>query len=248
MNCVLVARTRTVLASPLPYSLAESGCVVSGREKVFRFSYAFFTICVGGNEFRSKHTHTKNGLNSTVLRVDCICMQTILMIVTDTLISRSASMWFHFKQITNHKNALLLASDALTTLESSASPPFIACKRVPIESTASSEESTSPPLKTATILRNKKPTPSSTSGDGSSNITNNNKRHSRSQLAQHRKSLSESDLLHEIDDALVFSRGFLLARGRLRFFLSFSFAKQIITRVCECEFEHAACTKQQQQW
>lgn len=216
---------------------------------MFHFSYAFFAICVGGNEFRSTHTK-KWSEYAPVLRVHCICMQTILMIVTDTHLPLRFNVISFPKQITNHKNALLLASDALTTPESSASPPFIACKRVPIESTVSSEESTSPPLKTATILRNKKPTPSSTgSGDGgSSNTTNNNKRHSRSQLAQHRKSLSESDLLHEIDDALVFSRGFLLARGRLRFsvfFLPFSFAKQIITRVCECELR--ACTKQEQQ-
>lgn len=37
----------------------------------------------------------------------------------------------------------------------------------------------------------------------------------RSKLAQHRKSLSENDLLNEIDNALVFSKGFLYAYGKL---------------------------------
>lgn len=64
-------------------------------------------------------------------------------------------------------------------------------------------------LKTATILRNKKATPSNT-----------NKKLSRFELAQHRKSLSENDLLHEIDSALVLSRGFLYARGMLCTFKS----------------------------
>lgn len=36
----------------------------------------------------------------------------------------------------------------------------------------------------------------------------------RSKLAQHRKSLSENDLLNEIDNALVFSKGFLYAYGK----------------------------------
>lgn len=39
----------------------------------------------------------------------------------------------------------------------------------------------------------------------------------RSKLAQHRKSLSENDLLNEIDNALVFSKGFLYAYGKLYF-------------------------------
>lgn len=139
----------------------------------------------------------------------------------------------------NHKNALLpLASDALTSPESSASPPLIVCHRAHIVNTASSEESTSspPPPKTATILRNKKPTPTHSGGSNATN--NNNKKHTRFQLAQHRKSLSESDLLHEIDDALVFSRGFLLARGR---FCSFccSFVRKAANAAS------IACKKQQ---
>lgn len=39
------------------------------------------------------------------------------------------------------------------------------------------------------------------------------KKLSRSQLKLHRKSLSESDLLHEIDNALVLAKDFLFARG-----------------------------------
>lgn len=55
------------------------------------------------------------------------------------------------------------------------------------------------PQKTATIHRQKKHT--------------NSRNLSSTQLAQHRRSLSESDLLHEIDKCLVLARGFLFARG-----------------------------------
>ncbi|XP_037049279.1 uncharacterized protein LOC119083642 isoform X2 [Bradysia coprophila] len=41
----------------------------------------------------------------------------------------------------------------------------------------------------------------------------NIKKQTKFQLAQHRRSLSDGDLLHEIDNALVLSKGFLFARG-----------------------------------
>lgn len=41
-----------------------------------------------------------------------------------------------------------------------------------------------------------------------------NMRGARQNLQQHRKSLSESDLLNEIDNALVFSKGFLYSYGK----------------------------------
>lgn len=48
----------------------------------------------------------------------------------------------------------------------------------------------------------------------------NIKKQTKFQLAQHRRSLSEGDLLHEIDNALVLSKGFLFARG-MEFFMHF---------------------------
>lgn len=61
------------------------------------------------------------------------------------------------------------------------------------------------------ILRNKKATWSLL--DDSSTTTATIKQ-TRSKLAQHRKSLSESDLLNEIDNALVFCKGFLYSHGK----------------------------------
>lgn len=58
------------------------------------------------------------------------------------------------------------------------------------------------------IRRNKKAT--SLLDDSSTTAT----KQTRSKLAQHRKSWSESDLLNEIDNALVFSKGFLYAYGK----------------------------------
>lgn len=60
-------------------------------------------------------------------------------------------------------------------------------------------------------LRNKKATCSLL--DDSSTTTAARKQ-TRSKLAQHRKSLSESDLLNEIDNALVFCKGFLYSHGK----------------------------------
>lgn len=48
----------------------------------------------------------------------------------------------------------------------------------------------------------------------------NIKKQTKFQLAQHRRSLSEGDLLHEIDNALVLSKGFLFARG-MEYFMHF---------------------------
>lgn len=47
-----------------------------------------------------------------------------------------------------------------------------------------------------------------------SSVTEMARKQTRSKLAQHRKSLSESDLLNEIDNALVFSKGFLYSHGK----------------------------------
>lgn len=59
------------------------------------------------------------------------------------------------------------------------------------------------------ILRNKKATCPLL--DDTSTTTS---KRTRSKLVQHRKSLSESDLLNEIDNALVFSRGFIYSHGK----------------------------------
>lgn len=78
----------------------------------------------------------------------------------------------------------------------------------------------SPALNTPSpiILRNKKET--CTLLDDSSTTTTTTtttataRKQTRSKLAQHRKSLSESDLLNEIDNALVFCKGFLYSHGK----------------------------------
>lgn len=61
------------------------------------------------------------------------------------------------------------------------------------------------------VLRNKK---AAGSLDDERTVTTATRKQTRSKLAQHRKSLSESDLLNEIDNALVFSKGFLYSHGK----------------------------------
>lgn len=56
-------------------------------------------------------------------------------------------------------------------------------------------------------------------------------RHHAFTMHHHRRSLSESDLLHEIDNALVFSKGFLYSYGNCKHSLKFM-SKKIVQNVC----------------
>lgn len=64
----------------------------------------------------------------------------------------------------------------------------------------------------------------------------NNQQLSASQLTINRKSLSESDLLHEIDKSLVLAKGFLFARGRIKCLLAlinfFSVSRLVFLSAC----------------
>lgn len=116
------------------------------------------------------------------------------------------------EQLTNSHSLLLPSVDHIAVADVAGAEYERAA--LAVTSNASNDCTKSPirTIKTATILRNKKPTSSTlqAAANGRSDET-------RSQQAQRRESLSESDLLHEIDNALEFSRGFLYARGMALF-------------------------------
>lgn len=66
------------------------------------------------------------------------------------------------------------------------------------------------PVAAVVVLRNKQ----TLSTSGSFNALDTRKQ-THSKVIQYRKSLSESDLLNEIDNALVYSKGFLYSNGKL---------------------------------
>lgn len=74
---------------------------------------------------------------------------------------------------------------------------------------ASSAFNTPSPI-AVVVLRNKQTLSTSGSFDAF-----NTRRQTHSNVIQYRKSLSESDLLNEIDNALVYSKGFLYSNGKL---------------------------------